>query len=335
MPIEFQCPQGHRLACPDEMAGRTARCPKCGVKLLVPQPSAAPAIVASGDSSGHSASESSALSDIARPSGDPAASSGSYPYVEAGSGVGHEPLMVFLCPNGHKLNSPIGMQGQRGKCPHCNAKFIIPTEEDEPSEGESPFSQIEELLETTAALEPSKADSDRHSSAKPVDQASESIPSPHLSKKAASTAPRGDAATKSRPKDVATSAGSKRAPSQPNVATEEAPPIVDPRERRGIDIDFSRIVGDESDIRAKCPTIGQRCRQLWAKRGEGARMELRLASGETLAPDFFALDSAAEACGLFALRDGRGGYLLTAVAWTAIEQITMYGVANLPEEMSE
>jgi len=39
-------------------------------------------------------------------------------------------LIVFLCPNGHKLNSPASLQGKAGQCPHCGAKFIVPSYDD-------------------------------------------------------------------------------------------------------------------------------------------------------------------------------------------------------------
>jgi hypothetical protein len=34
--IEFLCPNNHRIRCPDDQAGRAAKCPKCGVKFLIP-----------------------------------------------------------------------------------------------------------------------------------------------------------------------------------------------------------------------------------------------------------------------------------------------------------
>jgi hypothetical protein len=32
------------------------------------------------------------------------------------------------CPNGHKLNIKRFLAGRRGKCPHCSAKFLIPSD---------------------------------------------------------------------------------------------------------------------------------------------------------------------------------------------------------------
>jgi hypothetical protein len=34
--IEFLCPNNHKIRCPDDQAGRAAKCPKCGVKFLIP-----------------------------------------------------------------------------------------------------------------------------------------------------------------------------------------------------------------------------------------------------------------------------------------------------------
>ncbi|MEM8944807.1 MAG: DUF4339 domain-containing protein [Planctomycetota bacterium] len=34
----------------------------------------------------------------------------------------------FLCPNGHKLNVKAFLAGERGICPQCDAKFLVPSE---------------------------------------------------------------------------------------------------------------------------------------------------------------------------------------------------------------
>ena len=34
----------------------------------------------------------------------------------------------FLCPNGHKLNVKAFLAGERGICPQCDAKFLVPRE---------------------------------------------------------------------------------------------------------------------------------------------------------------------------------------------------------------
>ena len=36
MAIEVECPQGHKISCPDEKAGQVAKCPKCGSSFTIP-----------------------------------------------------------------------------------------------------------------------------------------------------------------------------------------------------------------------------------------------------------------------------------------------------------
>ena len=113
MVIEFLCPRGHKIRCREERAGQAARCPKCGVKFIIPD-----------------ASESPAPENVAAgPSGSGSGGSG----VRAGAGASKD-LIEFLCPNGHLLHGSKRLQGHPGQCPECGSKFRIPTYEDIPSE---------------------------------------------------------------------------------------------------------------------------------------------------------------------------------------------------------
>lgn len=49
-------------------------------------------------------------------------------------------LIVFLCPNGHRLNGPASLEGKAGQCPHCGVKFRVPSRDDppEPEEDATP-----------------------------------------------------------------------------------------------------------------------------------------------------------------------------------------------------
>jgi hypothetical protein len=52
-------------------------------------------------------------------------------------------VIVFLCPNGHRLNGPARLKGKAGQCPHCNAKFRIPEDDDE--EDVEDFEEVDEF----------------------------------------------------------------------------------------------------------------------------------------------------------------------------------------------
>jgi hypothetical protein len=114
--IKFQCPSGHPLSAPENLAGRSGKCPKCSSSFIIPRP------------------------DEAQPDGSTMAASGSTVTPAMGSGrnlANKDELFIFLCPNGHKLNGPPSLKGRPGQCPHCGARFLIPTDEDLESEEET------------------------------------------------------------------------------------------------------------------------------------------------------------------------------------------------------
>jgi hypothetical protein len=135
--IKFLCPNGHPLSTSDDRAGTAAKCPKCKAPLVVP--------LASEGVNGEGASGEGGVA---------AAGSGTQAGVEPGKPVTETTpvaadLIVFLCPNGHRLNGPARLKGKAGQCPHCGAKFRIPADDDE--EEIEDFEEIEEV-ETAASM---------------------------------------------------------------------------------------------------------------------------------------------------------------------------------------
>lgn len=133
--IKFQCPNGHPLTTTDDRAGTAAKCPKCQMPLVVPMASA----------NGNPPAAGSSTKQAAGSSKTQASSSG----MRSDSGKSNAPspapspdLIVFLCPNGHKLNGPSRLRGKAGQCPHCGAKFRIPEEDD--TEDIEDFEEVEE-----------------------------------------------------------------------------------------------------------------------------------------------------------------------------------------------
>src|SRR3954453_18181643 len=107
--MKFLCPNGHSLTPPENLAGKTGKCPKCNASFVVPEPE-----------------------DVGQ-STNLVAASGSTVTPAMGSGTdlkGEGEIFVFLCPNGHKLNGPPSLKGKPGQCPHCGAKFRIPDDDE-------------------------------------------------------------------------------------------------------------------------------------------------------------------------------------------------------------
>ena len=140
--LEFLCPNGHKIHCPAEQAGRAARCPQCGVRFRIPE---------STDIELHESS-SKGFRDSPPKSGSKTAAKPARPRTHPPD---DEDLLEFLCPNGHRLHGPTSLQGHHGECPACGAKFRIPTYEDAPEEETKPKGKIS-LVETDEeeAVEP-------------------------------------------------------------------------------------------------------------------------------------------------------------------------------------
>jgi hypothetical protein len=141
MVIKFLCPSGHPLSAPENLAGKPGKCPKCATPFVVPTPEAVATAEEASDSQVTSGSSTSPTAGIGTGSSK--------------SGVRTGELFVFLCPNGHKLNGPPSLKGKPGQCPHCGARFRIPSDED-----------LEEP-ELTEEVEPQLAENGSSKSAKP------------------------------------------------------------------------------------------------------------------------------------------------------------------------
>ena len=142
MVIRFACPEGHPLTASEDLIGKAGKCPKCGARFLVPDPS-----LPDDDEQEAAAS----LSAAGRPPAEapkPATKSND------------DEIIVFLCPNEHKLNGPKRLQGQPGQCPHCGAKFRIPSydddDDDEAPELADPELAEPEVMPTGAMLDHSQ-----------------------------------------------------------------------------------------------------------------------------------------------------------------------------------
>jgi hypothetical protein len=140
MAIEFECPNGHKLKAPEERAGKAGKCPKCGVDFIVPSPQIEP----EPESFEEFEEEESQWPEEGLPGGESPSGDRAESPTEIGKGnapIAHsvevqpgksapEETISFLCPNGHKLTSPVSLQGRAGKCPHCGEKFRVPTLEE-------------------------------------------------------------------------------------------------------------------------------------------------------------------------------------------------------------
>ena len=142
--IEFLCPEGHKIRCPKEKAGRPAKCPKCGVNFRIPTLQE----LGSGESAIADASlVGEEVTDV--PAASPS-SNGSGKQLAATTANSKERQIEFLCPNGHHLHGPASLQGRAGECPECNSRFRIPIIDEPEAE---PHAKPEDVAEEEITLE--------------------------------------------------------------------------------------------------------------------------------------------------------------------------------------
>ena len=131
--MEFLCPSGHRIHCSDDQAGHAAKCPQCGVKFRIPDPSEVELLDAADDS------------EVSRPELTDSDTPATPPQNEPGKQdqtPDKEKQIEFLCPNGHRLHGSASLQGRPGQCPDCGSRFRIPVYDDVPEEEEGQEQQI-------------------------------------------------------------------------------------------------------------------------------------------------------------------------------------------------
>jgi hypothetical protein len=144
MVIKFLCPSGHQLSAPENLAGKQGKCPKCGTAFVVPTLEELASDNGEEPHEGPKSDGGSAEPPATGPGSDVGGAAGPTPGLGSGKNLGTD-VFVFLCPNGHKLNGPPSLKGKPGKCPHCGARFRIPSDEDlEEPEDEVPTGEAEQ-----------------------------------------------------------------------------------------------------------------------------------------------------------------------------------------------
>ncbi len=137
MTFQFLCPQGHLLQGDEAHMGMQCQCPQCGTAFIIPtveQPGRsevddliAPVPGFETEPIGpFEGPDGPASADSEIPDQAPsAADSETFAVSELGSAAAAETLLHIPCPNGHELETPLDMIGQRVMCPHCRVEFRL------------------------------------------------------------------------------------------------------------------------------------------------------------------------------------------------------------------
>ncbi|MCA9269713.1 MAG: hypothetical protein KDA41_14635 [Planctomycetales bacterium] len=274
MTLQFVCPAGHSISCPDKLAGKPAKCPQCSVKFIVPPPGQKQAEPISGSRS------------------------------DAGSAKQRAEQIAFLCPNGHRLNGPKRLEGKPGQCPECGAKFRIPSY-DEP-EFDDQDADDDEILTGEVVGDDEIFDAVDMEEIEIVEHV-EVLP----------------------PEDDF-SAGFPFSPEPERFDFSADPAHVDEPEE--IVEDFAHAAPTYVEgSHALCGIFSL----LWQQRQYGGGVEMQLAEGELLAPDYFSPEMSLGTHGLFAVRGKDNLFTIISVPWDAVRRVSLRKTDHLPPGLFE
>lgn len=231
--------------------------------------------------------------------------------AKAGGGT-----ITFQCDNGHRINVPAKLAGKRGTCSKCGIAVVIPlagplkaSPPQEPTPEPSP-----EPAEEVAA--PPAPDADA------VDAIPAAAPTPdpfaNLFNGVDSAPPPAEHVA------IDVASGSDESPTGGGSVVGDVVAGYAPEQFAG---------PDETTI-VENPTA-QLVARLWVERGHGGVVELHLAGGGVILPEWYEARWSRGTHGLFASQAADGTVTLTAVAWESIQKIVVRQVEGLPDGMFE
>jgi hypothetical protein len=272
-------------------------------------------VAAAGD--GNDANPQPANGQAALPPSNGPGGSGTISTTSSAAGAIPQPiastgdeLIVFLCPNGHKLNGPARLAGKTGQCPHCGARFEIPFPE------EVERSDEYDGLADTVTEDPLKDNTIEQRAPPKQDDEDMPLEVAHLFE-----AVRADTESSVVSRIVGRSgkgsaSSGKGTPGQPVPRASSAAQL-------------NR--GDSCGMHPLASLVAR----LWEEREHGGIIELHLSGGAILVPEWFEAKLSGGTHGLFAAQAADGTVTMTVVPWDEVTRVVVRSVVGLPDGMFE
>ncbi|MFZ4732354.1 MAG: hypothetical protein ACOYK7_07420 [Pirellulales bacterium] len=211
-------------------------------------------------------------------------------------------VITFHCPNGHRINVSARLAGKRGACSKCGVDVVIPAA-------------------TPVVAEPPPAPPARPPQAPPPAPVVVAVPppvSPPASQAVGTGFQKPDDSTDLDALFDAVGGGGGRPDEENTIMMHSAP-------REWVAPDTSQPANATAQFVAR----------LWAEREHGGIVELHIAGGSVILPEWYEPRWSSGSHGLFASQAADGSVTLTAVAWDSIQKIVVRQVEGLPDGMFE
>jgi hypothetical protein len=226
------------------------------------------------------------------------------PAKEASPEVPGEKI-VFHCPNGHRIIVAASNAGKRGKCSKCGIDVTIPRPGAQQAAG-------------PAAAVPPAPPPQPAPVVRVPDLQFQPPPEPVVEEAAAADPAGGD--DDAPPGETWDFIAEKRA-EQPAAAGGFEPAAWPSADAEG------GLAADGGNPTAVL--VGR----LWAERQHGGVIELHLAGGSVILPDWYEANWSRGTHGLFASQAADGSVTLTAVAWETVQKIVVRQLTEVPNDM--
>ena len=227
--------------------------------------------------------------------------------------------IVFLCPNGHRIIVAAANAGKRGKCSKCDSDVTIPRVGEA---GRVAPATVAPAKAAPAKAEPAKGPPPAPTLAPPPPAPSvpdiQFQPPPEPIVEAPVSAEFADGGGDAEAGETWDFIGGR--PEQPAAEGFEPAAWTAAEGTGGLATDG----GNPTAI-----LVGR----LWAERQHGAVIELHLAGGSVILPEWYDANWSRGTHGLFASQAADGSVTLTAVAWETVQKIVVRQLTEVPNDM--
>jgi hypothetical protein len=250
-------------------------------------------------------------------------------------------VIKFLCPNGHQLNAPENLAGKGGKCPKCQAAFVVPTLEELAHADQDATS---ERLADPLGGSKGGSGSIGGGSAKPSgDPASGSrvargeififlCPNGHKLN--------GPPSLKGKIGQCPHCGVKFHIPTDEEIAEQEA---ADSQMGQGdsqaesddeiLDVPADQVVVEVDPPPEGYHALGYIVARLWDRRDEETEIELLLDGEERYVPEYYCDNLSVAEYGVFAREEPDGSLQITVIPWSRVQHVRLNHLGYVPRPM--
>jgi hypothetical protein len=241
-------------------------------------------------------------------------------------------VVKFFCPSGHPLNAPVNLVGKSGKCPKCNAQFVVPQPNGDarkPAYSPPQNLRIPDALGSSADINITLGSGIREGSgtgSRPQQDIFVFLcPNGHRLN--------GPSTLKGKLGQCPHCGAKFRVPDDNDIESENAD-LVDSHSAgnetvESIPPDALELVEPEPPFEEGVHPLAHVMNRLWYHKGDEGEVEILLTEGEMLAPEHYAHTLSTREYAVFATREG-SGYQFSVIPWAHVRRINVRHVDHLP-----